>query len=91
MSPLRKELEKHLKEMCQGIGFKKSKYMYHKQINDDFIANIIFSSASYQVKYHIFVSCAVGVTSIKIGDIIISDCAGTGIPVIATKNVASLT
>lgn len=28
---------------------------------------------------------------IKIGDIIISDCAGTGIPVIATKNVASLT
>ena len=69
MSPLRKELEKHLKEMCQGIGFKKSKYMYHKQINDDFIANIIFSSASYQVKYHIFVSCAVGVTSIKIGDI----------------------
>ena len=69
MSPLRKELEKHLKEMCQGMGFRKSKYMYYKPINDDFIANIMFPSASYQVKYHIFVSCAVGVTSIKIGDI----------------------
>ena len=74
MSPLRKEMEKHLKEMCQEMGFRKSKYMYYKPINDDFIANIMFPSASYQIKYHILVACGVGVSSIKIARIF-EECA----------------
>lgn len=69
MSPQRKELEKHLKEMCQGMGFKKMKYKYQKQINDNFCANIMFPCASYQIKYHILVGCSVGITSIQIQSI----------------------
>lgn len=70
MSPLRKELEKRLKEMCREMGFKKAKFMYYRQINDDFIANVMFPCASYQVKHHILVACAVGITSISIESII---------------------
>lgn len=70
MSPLRKELEKYLKEMCQEMGFKKAKYTYYRQINDDFIANVMFPCASYQVKHHILVACAVGITSISVENII---------------------
>ena len=69
MSPQRKELEKHLKEMCQGMGFKKSKYMYYKQVTDEFIATIMFPCASYQVKYHILVACAVGICSNQIWNV----------------------
>lgn len=69
MSPQRKELEKHLKEMCQGMGFKKMKYKYQKQINDNFCANIMFPCTSYQIKYHILVGCSVGITSIQIQSI----------------------
>lgn len=69
MSPLKKELEKHLKEMCQEMGFKKSQYMYYKQVTDEFIVTIMFPCASYQVKYHILVACAVGICSNQIWNV----------------------
>lgn len=69
MSPLRKELEKHLKEMCREMGFKKAKFMYYRQINDDYVANVMFPCASYQVKHHILVACTVGISSILIENI----------------------
>ena len=79
MSPLRKELEKHLKEMCQEMGFKKAKYGYYRQINDDFIANVMFPCASYQVKHHILVACTIGISSILIENIFRQCAEVTGI------------
>ena len=51
------------------MGFKKSKYMYYKQVTDEFIATIMFPCASYQVKYHILVACAVGICSNQIWNV----------------------
>ena len=43
MSPLRKELEKHLKEMCQEMGFKKNRSSYYvKQVNEDTYGTLFF-------------------------------------------------
>ena len=43
MSPLRKELEKHLKEMCQEIGFKKNRSSYYvKQVDEDTYGTLFF-------------------------------------------------
>ena len=51
MSPLRKELEKHLKEMCQEMGFKKNRSSYYvKQVNEDTYGTLGFSIVSYQKK-----------------------------------------
>ena len=62
MSPLRKELEKHLKEMCQEMGFKKNRSRYYvKQISDDAYGTLGFSTASFRYKGHIFISCLAGV------------------------------
>ena len=61
MSPLRKELEKHLKEMCQGIGFKKNRSSYYvKQVNEDTYGTLFFLMISK--KGHIYLSFLVGVS-----------------------------
>lgn len=63
MSPLRKELEKHLKEMCQEMGFKRNKSQFYvKQIDENAYGTLGFTLASFQQKGHIFVSCLVGVS-----------------------------
>ena len=63
MSPLRKELEKHLKEMCQEMGFKKNRSSYYvKQVNEDTYGTLGFSIVSYQKKGHLFLSFLVGVS-----------------------------
>lgn len=69
MSPQRKELEKQLKIMCQEMGFKKFKYDYQKPINDNFCVNIMFTCASYQIKYHILVAPSIGIISNQIENI----------------------
>lgn len=63
MSPLRRELEKHLKEMCQELGFKKNRGgFYVKQIDDNAYGTLGFVLASFQQKGHIFVSFLAGVS-----------------------------
>ncbi len=61
MSPLRKELEKHLKEMCQEIGFKKNRSSYYvKQLNEDTYGTLFFLMISK--RGHVYLSFLVGVS-----------------------------
>lgn len=63
MSPLRKELEKHLKEMCQEIGFKKNRSSYYiTRVDEDTYGTLGFSIVPYQKKGHLFLSFLVGVS-----------------------------
>ena len=61
MSPLRKELEKHLKEMCQEIGFKKNRSSYYvKQVDEYTYGTLFFLMISK--RGHIYLSFLVGVS-----------------------------
>ena len=70
MSPLRKELEKHLKEMCQEIGFKKNRSSYYiTRVDEDTYGTLGFSIVPYQKKGHLFLSFLVGVSYSPLAEI----------------------
>lgn len=74
---LKKEIENIIKTNCYELSFKKKKYIYYQDLNDNTIGTLAFGIARYGVPHSLFVNVNIGFIYKDINKILI-ELLGTG-------------
>jgi hypothetical protein len=57
---LRKEIENIIKTNCYELSFKKKKYIYYQDLNDNTIGTLAFGIAKYDIPHSLFMGINIG-------------------------------